>query len=112
MQETLAADLPGKTEVAADEDALVSNDTPAHGRMPIPTAVKHQVWLRDDGKCTWVSEEGRRYQARPYLQIDHIKMVCLGGSNDVDNLRLLCSSHNRLAYALHEASRLAAMDGS
>jgi hypothetical protein len=105
MTETLAADLPGKPEVTAGEDALAGNDAPACSRLPIAAAVKHQVWLRDDGRCTWVSEEGRRCQARHYLQIDHITMVCLGGSNDVDNLRLLCSSHNRLAYALHEASR-------
>ncbi|MBF0443322.1 MAG: HNH endonuclease, partial [Oligoflexales bacterium] len=71
-----------------------------YAREHIPSETRHRVTLRDEGRCTWVSPEGKRCEARNYLQIDHIKMVCDGGSNDIENLRLLCSTHNRLeSYA-------------
>ena len=105
MSETLAADLPGKPEITAAGDALVGNEAPAYSRLPIAAAVKHQVWLRDGGRCTFVSADGRRCQARHYLQFDHSKMVCQGGSNDESNLRLLCATHNRLSASLVAESR-------
>ena len=100
-----AADLPGKPEVTAAGDALVGNEAPAYRRLPIAAAVKHQVWLRDGGRCTFVSADGRRCQARHYLQADHITMICQGGSNDESNLRLLCATHNRLNASLQAESR-------
>ena len=104
-QETLTADLPGNPEVADPGDALMGDDVRATSRLPIPASVKHQVWLRDGGQCQWIGPDGRRCQARHYLQFDHIKMVCQGGTNDADNLRLLCATHNRLGASLHAESR-------
>ena len=98
----LLLDMLEREETCLSHLALIA---PAHHRRPIAASVKHQVWLRDGGRCTWLSEDGRRCTARHYLQYDHIKMVCQGGSNEADNLRLRCAAHNRLAYTLHANAR-------
>jgi hypothetical protein len=42
-------------------------------RVPIPAAVKHQVWLRDRGKYGHLdSKTGKTCDSRHFLEIDHI----------------------------------------
>ena len=63
----------------------------------VTRAARREVFERDGERCAYVDEEtGRRCEARALLQIDHQEPRALGGSGDVDNLRLLCASHNRL----------------
>ncbi len=61
----------------------------------IPKAVKEYVYLRDGGQCTYVGKDGKRCSARLCLEYDHIHPKALGGSNDADNIRLMCSTHNK-----------------
>jgi 5-methylcytosine-specific restriction endonuclease McrA len=61
----------------------------------VPAEVKHQVWLRDEGKCTYRDEHGKLCSSRHRLQLDHIKPFAQGGENTVDNLRLRCFAHNQ-----------------
>ena len=63
----------------------------------IPAAVRDNVFVRDKGRCTYVSSNGKHCGSTQALQIDHIKPFTRGGSNSVSNLRLLCAKHNRLA---------------
>ena len=66
----------------------------------IPAAVKRQVWTRDQGCCSYVDgASGRRCASRHLLQIDHVVPYALGGSAEVDNLRLLCAAHHRQRHA-------------
>lgn len=65
-------------------------------RPAIAATVKHQVYLRDKGRCTFVSTGGRRCSERSLLHIDHIKPWSLGGDNSAQNLRTLCAHHNNL----------------
>jgi hypothetical protein len=68
------------------------------GRPSIPAAVRHAVWLRDGGRCTWVGEgSGQRCEARAMLELDHVVPFCRGGSSDTAGLRLRCRFHNRAA---------------
>ena len=75
----------------------------AAGRLPgatttraIPAAVRRHIWLRDRGRCTYRDpESGRCCGSRHLVQIDHIQPYAMGGSACVENLRLLCSAHNR-----------------
>ena len=60
----------------------------------IPAAVASEVYLRDQGQCTFVSDDGRRCGARGRLELDHVKPWALGGEPTVHNLRLRCSAHN------------------
>ncbi|MBI3297281.1 MAG: HNH endonuclease [Elusimicrobia bacterium] len=76
-----------------------SRKEPAAGptRM-IPQDVKEEVWLRDEGRCSYVAPEGRRCAARDGLEYDHIVPWVLGGRSDsAVNVRLLCRDHNQWA---------------
>jgi len=66
----------------------------------IPSAVANDVYVRDEGQCTFVSDDGRRCTARCRLELDHVKPWALGGGPTVQNLRLRCSAHN-----LHHAEQ-------
>lgn len=41
---------------------------------------------------------GLKCGSQKFLQIDHIQPVWAGGGNDLSNLRVLCSQHNRYVY--------------
>lgn len=66
-------------------------------RRRIPAEVKHHVRLRDGGQCCWVFPNGERCPERMMLEFDHKEMVCRGGKNHPDNIRLLCRRHNQEA---------------
>jgi hypothetical protein len=57
--------------------------------------VKHAVWQRDGGRCTFVSESGQRCPARTMLEYDHVDPIARGGRATVAGLRLLCRAHNQ-----------------
>ena len=66
----------------------------------IPKPVRDEVMLRDGEQCTHVGPDGTRCSAKHNLEIDHIKPWALGGTNEPDNLRVLCKAHN-----LHRARK-------
>ena len=70
---------------------------PSRPRNPrhIPAHVKRAVWERDGGRCTFVSNAGRRCPARCGLEFDHALEVARGGESTVANLRLRCRGHNQ-----------------
>jgi hypothetical protein len=70
-----------------------SGDDPRH----IPAKVKREVWKRDGGQCTFVSESGHRCEARGDVEFDHVIEVARGGESTADNLRLRCRGHNQHA---------------
>ncbi|MGE0171674.1 MAG: HNH endonuclease [Oligoflexales bacterium] len=83
---------------------LPRHDTPplpSAGKEPrrraIPQAIKHQVWLRDQGQCTWTFPDGGRCPERGMLGLDHREMWCRGGEHSVENLTLKCRRHNQFA---------------
>ena len=80
--------------------SLDSHRRECGGRAPtryIPDFVRDAVWLRDGGQCTFVAADGTRCQCRKDLQVDHINPVANHGTRDLNNLRLLCGGHNRVA---------------
>ena len=66
----------------------------------ISKAVKREVYIRDDGQCSYVSSEGRRCGEKTKLQYDHVELFARGGSQDLNNLRLMCPVHNALLAEL------------
>ena len=62
----------------------------------VTTAARQQVFERDGAMCTYVAEDGRRCQARAFLELDHIDPQAHGGTNDAVNLRVRCRAHNQL----------------
>jgi len=66
----------------------------------IPADVKREVWERDGGQCTYVSDSGRRCEERGLLEFDHMDPVALGGEASIERIRLRCRAHNQLEAEL------------
>ncbi len=81
--------LVEKTDPAREPKRKGLPRTPSSDTRAIPALVRRAVWRRDRGQC-------RQCGSRGFLQIDHIVPWSLGGSNDLQNLQLLCGVHNRL----------------
>ncbi len=69
---------------------------PSRSARHIPAHVRQVVWARDGGRCVFVSEAGKRCDARERLEYDHVEPVARGGEATVDGVRLLCRAHNQL----------------
>jgi HNH endonuclease len=68
----------------------------SHTRF-IPERIKRKIWQRDRGRCTFTSPiTKQKCNSQFQLQIDHITPFSQGGLNREDNLRLVCSNHNKL----------------
>ena len=83
---------------------FAATDHPRPGHRPsgenprfIPAHVQREVWKRDGGQCTFVSEDGHRCEARKFIQFDHVLEVARGGEASVHDIRLLCRAHNQHA---------------
>ena len=63
----------------------------------IPDAIKRAVYERDQGRCAFVDESGRRCSETGGLEFDHIDGFARTHVHDVDRIRLACSVHNRHA---------------
>jgi hypothetical protein len=66
----------------------------------IPARVRREVWKRDGGRCQWKLANGEICGCTRHLQVDHVKPLALGGTSTVDNVRILCRSHNLEAARL------------
>ena len=64
---------------------------------PIPGDVRYEVLKRANKRCALckVSEGDSRYEERLPLHIDHITPRSKGGSNDLENLQVLCRACNQ-----------------
>ena len=66
-----------------------------HMARYIPASIKQYIWTRDQGCCQYTNKEtNKKCESKFALQIDHIHPFCLGGTNEKENLRLLCRNHN------------------
>jgi hypothetical protein len=64
-------------------------------RKAIPLTVQRRIWKRANACCEHIDTNSKaRCTSKFALQTDHIVSLALGGSNKVENLRLLCRSHN------------------
>jgi hypothetical protein len=81
-------------------------------RRPLSASEKHAVFLRDQGRCTFVNARGERCNTDRWLHVHHIKPVSQGGTNDPANLTVICSAHHdlvhQLSFALDWSDQLAA----
>ena len=65
------------------------------GSRHIAARVRRAVWLRDGGQCTFVSESGRRCEARTRLEFHHVVEFARGGEATIEGIRLRCRAHNQ-----------------
>ena len=75
----------------------LASATPTSKRY-IPRQLKRYIWKRDGGGCTYEDPTTKiKCNSSFLMQIDHKIPLALGGKTEVNNLRLLCAAHNRLA---------------
>jgi 5-methylcytosine-specific restriction endonuclease McrA len=73
------------------------NPRPSKNPGHIPAAVRRAVRARDEGKCQWRLDSGGICGSTMCLEIDHIRPLARGGKSTVENCRLACRFHNKLA---------------
>ncbi len=95
---------PGKPGTVSRAKATTETNSSGNGRQVSPVRSRHipallrdKVFTRDNGRCTYTSSLGIRCDSTAHLQIDHITPYCRGGEHSLENLRILCGKHNRLA---------------
>ena len=52
------------------------------------------MWRRDEGRCAFVSADGRRCGATYKLEFHHLHPFAKGGAATVANLAVRCAAHN------------------
>lgn len=87
--------------------ALLSNKNGALSHESVLEAALDGFWKAHDPEERQKRREGRREKAEArtkaeeraathHLQIDHVIPCARGGTNSIENLRLLCERHNKL----------------
>ena len=74
---------------------------PVQNSRYIPAALKHNIYMRDNGQCRHMNN-GKRCENRRWIDIHHIKPLSLGGMTTEQNLITLCSAHHKQQHALEE----------
>ncbi len=79
------------------DPAYAAKEAPV-ARPRVPAAIRHRVWIRDRGQCTWRNKSGTRCKERMMLELDHHHLMwCRGGRHSEDNLTLRCRHHNQFS---------------
>jgi 5-methylcytosine-specific restriction endonuclease McrA len=63
----------------------------------IPREMRAAIWQRDNARCSFGKPDGTICGGDHFLEIDHRWPFSLGGRHTIENLRLLCKTHNLLA---------------
>jgi hypothetical protein len=82
---------PRSTAAEAELEAAEREAVSRH----IPAAIKREVYARDGGQCTYVSDDGRRCQERGGLEFEHREGFARTGRHEVSGLTLHCRAHNQ-----------------
>ncbi|MES1175496.1 MAG: hypothetical protein ABUL62_14335 [Myxococcales bacterium] len=88
---------PRRIRVSTNEARGVSKAaerSPLKRSRHVAAAVAREVYVRDEGRCTFCADDGRRCGERQLLQLDHVMPHAEGGEATVVNLRLRCRAHN------------------
>jgi hypothetical protein len=82
------------------------------GSRHVPAAVKREVWLRDGGRCAYVSPGGRRCDSRYGMEFHHVTPFAAGGTATIEGIQLRCRAHNQMEADLYfdRGRREAALD--
>ena len=92
-----------------------ATDHPRPGRgaaaqsRDLPAAVEREVWQRDGGQCAFVAKNGRRCDARDFVEFHHIRPWVAGGPAIAENIALRCRAHNQYEAGVYFAPIKAAM---
>lgn len=68
---------------------------PLRRRRRIRSEVRRLLIERDGLGCSYCGPDGARCGETAFLQIHHLAAWAKGGSDELDNLKLVCAAHNR-----------------
>jgi hypothetical protein len=77
----------------APTKGLSDSDTSRSTRH-IPAPVRRAVYQRDEGRCRYVDDQNRRCTATDKLEFHHRRPFGHGGEHSLENISLLCRTHN------------------
>jgi hypothetical protein len=89
-----------KKKLAATDRPRESRDRVSNSRH-IPAEVKRAVWLRDNGRCTFMGQNGRGCTEQGFLEYHHVTPYASGGAPTLDNIQLRCRAHNGYEAEVH-----------
>ena len=83
------------TEAVTQKDLAAGSPRSMRERRKQHSVEKERlIYQRAGSQCEHVSENGVRCMRKYHLQVDHIVPWALGGSDELENLQLLCRPHN------------------
>jgi hypothetical protein len=86
----------------ADTDRPRASRAGANRWPYVPAQVKREVWIRDAGRCAFIADDGRRCEARRFIEFHH---VIPRGKPTADNIQLRCQAHNAYEADLYFGPR-------
>ena len=90
---TLVLEEAQRKKLAATVKPRAPRPTKPRSRH-VPAHIRRAVYRRDGGGCAFVSKDGRRCNARRYLEYHHVKPYSPDGEMSVENISLRCRAHN------------------
>lgn len=70
----------------------------ARGRY-IPASIKRAAWRRDEGRCAFAADGGRRCDATIGLEFHHVDPYAHGGKATLANIEMRCRAHNGFEWS-------------
>jgi len=93
-----AQKVNAEIEVNAEPKVSAVSEKVKLVKTPLRKATKASteklVWKRAEACCEQVVGEGKKCGSKYALEIDHVVPVALGGTDELENLQLLCRAHN------------------
>lgn len=72
----------------------------AKGRY-IPASVKREVWRRDQGRCAFIADGGRKCGSPDRAEFHHLQPYAVGGQTTAQNIEIRCRAHNGFEWQRH-----------
>jgi hypothetical protein len=106
----LLEDLARKKFAATDRPRASRGAAP--GSRYVGAKVRRTVWIRDGGRCAFVSKEGRRCNERSFVEFHHLDPHGVGGEATVETMELRCRAHNNYEAELFYGRRQPTRSGT
>jgi hypothetical protein len=85
---------------------------PAPGSRYVAAKVRRAVWIRDGGRCAFISKGGRRCNERSFAEFHHLEPYGVGGKATVETMELRCRAHNNYEAELFYGRRQPTRSGT
>ena len=97
---TVDSKMDESHSIHKDKNLTVKKNVVAQSHLPPTSAIQTAQTLLSmptaDVKLSTVVLTGQACNSKKFLEIDHIQPKSRGGTNSIENLQLLCDTHNRL----------------